>query len=155
MVLPSGIWRLGVLFTADKRGGMLPEWAMNSYVVCLTLVSELLAFMAVGLVARWGEVFPRWAPRLRGRRVPTAAVVVPGAVGATVLTLAFTVAAVASEITNTKINGEPLPGDFPSEVGGWGTYYYYLSYAPLVLWGPMLAVLTYAYWRRRRAATTG
>ncbi|MFC9944236.1 hypothetical protein [Streptomyces pratensis] len=144
-----------MLFTDDERGGMLPEWAMNSSVVLLTLVSELLAFTAVGSVARWGEVFPRRTPWLRGRRVPTAVVVAPGAIGATILTLVFTVAAAVSEITDTKTNGDPLPEDFPSEVGGWHTFYYYLSYVPLVLWGPMLALLTYAYWRRRRAVTSG
>lgn len=148
VVLPSGLWRLGVLFTEDKRGGSLPDWAMDGYVVFLTLVSELLAFAAIGLVARWGEVFPRWVPRLRGRRVPTAAAVVPAAIGAAILTLMFTVIAVTCEVRQTKVNGDPLPDDFPSQVGGWETVYYYISYAPLTLWGPLLGVLAYAYWRR-------
>lgn len=153
VVLPSGIWRLGVLFAPDKRGGSIADWAMNSYVVFLTLLSEVLAFTAIGLVARWGEVFPRWIPWLHGRRVPTAAAVVPATIGATVLTLVFTVIAVVTTATQSKTNGDPLPADFPSRAGGWETVYFYATYVPLVLWGPMLGVLTYAYWRRRRAAS--
>lgn len=64
VVLPSGIWRLGVLFTADKRGGSIEDWAMNGYVVLLTLISEVLAFTTVGLVAHWDEVFPPAAARV-------------------------------------------------------------------------------------------
>ncbi|MFG3282068.1 hypothetical protein [Streptomyces sp. NPDC048111] len=155
VVLPSGIWRLGLLFAPDKRGGSIPGWAMNFYVVLLTLVSEALAFTAIGLVARWGEVFPRWMPRLRGRRVPTAAAVVPAAIATTLLTLVFTVIAIVTRVTQSKANGDPLPADYPSKAGGWETVYFYASYAPLVLWGPMLGILTYGYWRRRRSATNG
>ncbi|MFI5805894.1 hypothetical protein [Streptomyces sp. NPDC051561] len=154
VVLPSGIWRLGVLFAEDKRGGAIEDWAMNGYIVFLTLFSEVLAFAAVGLVARWGEVFPRWVPWLRGRRVPTAAAVVPATIGATVLTLVFTVIATVTTLTRSKTNGDPLPADFPSRAGGWESFYFYASYAPLVLWGPMLGVLAYAYGRRRGSATT-
>ncbi|MFE9559357.1 hypothetical protein ACFYMW_39575 [Streptomyces sp. NPDC006692] len=115
VVLPSGIWRLDVLFAPDKRGGSIADWAMDGYVVFLTLFSEVLAFTAVGLIARWGEVFPRWMPWLRGRRVPTAAVVVPATIGATVLTLVFTVIAIVTTVTQSKTNGDPLPADFPSK----------------------------------------
>ncbi|WP_427891689.1 hypothetical protein ACQHIV_03810 [Kribbella sp. GL6] len=149
VVLPSGIWRLGVLFADQKRGGILPDWVMDGYVIFLTLVSETLAFLAIGLIAHWGEVFPRWLPRLRGRRVPVAAAVVPGLAGAMILTAVFTVVGIAGEIMQTKLNGDPLPADYPSKAGGWHTAYFYVSYAPLVLWGPMLAVLTVAYWHRR------
>lgn len=153
VVLPSGIWRLGVLFDQDKRGGSIEDWAMNGYIVFLTLVSEILAFTAIGLIARWGETFPDWVPRLRGRRVPTAAAVVPAMVGAAALTLVFTIIATVTTVTQSKANGDPLPSDFPSKAGGWEAVYFYASYVPLVLWGPMLGILTYAYWRRRRSAT--
>ncbi|WP_331771057.1 hypothetical protein OG948_46365 (plasmid) [Embleya sp. NBC_00888] len=155
VVLPSSVWRLGVIFGDDKRGGMLPDWAMDGYVVLLSVLSELLAFTAIGLIARWGEVFPRWVPILRGRRVPTAAAAVPAAIGATVLTLMWTAIGVLTEVTQTKLNGDPLPDDFPSRAGGWESAYYYVSYAPLVLWGPLLAAVTIAYLRRRRSAAPG
>lgn len=118
VVLPSGIWRLGVLFTEDKRGGAIEDWAMNGYIVFLTLLSEVLAFTAVGLVARWGEVVPRWMPWLRGRRVPTAAAVVPATIGATILTLVFTVIATVTTVTQSKTNGDPLLYRLP-EQGRW------------------------------------
>ncbi|WP_202541041.1 hypothetical protein [Streptomyces sp. SID2563] len=110
VVLPSGIWRLGVLFAPDKRGGAIEDWAMNGYVVFLTLISEALAFTAVASI---------------------------------------------TTVTQTKINGDPLPADHPSKAGGWEAGYFYAAYAPLVLWGPMLGILTYAYWRRRGSATAG
>ncbi|GAB2620408.1 hypothetical protein GCM10027168_60590 [Streptomyces capparidis] len=145
-VLPSGVWRLPAAFD-DGRG--LGE---RAYVVFLSVLSEALAFTAIGLIARWGEVFPRWVPLLRGRRVPTRAAVVPAAVGAATLTLAFTFLFVVCEIRGTTIRGDDLPADHPSRSGGWEAAWFYACYLPLTLWGPLLAVLTFAYWRRRRAA---
>ena len=72
VVLPSSVWRLPAAAFDSGRG--LGE---RTYVVFLSVVSEALAFTAFGLIARWGEVFPRWLPLLRGRRVPTMAAVVP------------------------------------------------------------------------------
>ncbi|WP_218005788.1 hypothetical protein [Actinomadura hibisca] len=120
------------------------------YILSLSVVSELLAFAAIGLIARWGEVFPRWIPGLGGSRVPTKAAVIPAALGATILTLAFTVLVIVNEIQGTTIRGDDLPADFPSEAGGWEAAWFYLCYTPLILWGPLLAVLTVAYYKRRR-----
>lgn len=74
---------------------------------------------------------------------------VPAALGATALTLLWTVLAFATEIMGTTIRGDALPADFPSRTGGWMAVSYYVCYAPLVLWGPLLGVLTVAYARRR------
>ncbi|MGW8449958.1 hypothetical protein ACWGLO_00485 [Streptomyces niveus] len=146
-VLPSSIWRLPAAF--DDGIGL----GERAYIVALSVVSELLALTAIGLIARWGEVFPRWVPLLRGRRVPIRAAVVPAAVGATILTLFFTVLQIVSAIRGTKIGGDDLPDSAPSQVGGWETASFYVCYVPLTLWGPLLAVLTTAYWKRRRAVT--
>ncbi|MFE2294336.1 hypothetical protein [Streptomyces sp. NPDC059452] len=120
------------------------------YIPSLSVVSELLAFTAIGLIARWGEVFPRWVPRLGGRQVPTKAAVVPAALGATILTLVFTALAVVNEIQGTTIRGDDLPDDFPGEAGGWEAAWFYICYTPLIFWGPLLTVLTVAYGKRRR-----
>ncbi|MFW3475241.1 hypothetical protein ACN24M_28985 [Streptomyces microflavus] len=120
------------------------------YILTLSVTSELLAFSAIGLIARWGEVFPRWIPHLRGRRVPTEAAVIPAALGATVLTLMFTVLAVVNEIQGTTIRGDDRSAEFPGEAGGWEAAWFYICYTPLILWGPLLAVLTVAYYKRRR-----
>ncbi|MEW2079550.1 hypothetical protein AB0941_39435 [Streptomyces sp. NPDC013433] len=145
-VLPSGIWRLPAAF-GDGRG--LGE---RAYVVSLSVLSEILAFTAIGLIARWGEVFPRWIPFLRGRRVPRRAAVLLAAIGVAGLTLLFTLLFIASEIRGTTIRGGDLPADFPSQAGGWEAAWFYFCYAPLTLWGPLLGVLTVAYWKRRSAA---
>ncbi|WP_439679935.1 hypothetical protein [Embleya sp. MST-111070] len=50
----------------------------------------------------------------------------------------------------TTIRGDDLPDDFPSRVGGWEAASYYICYAPLILWGPLLAILTIAYHNRRK-----
>lgn len=36
------------------------------------------AILTIGLIRPWGEIFPRWIPRLRGRRVPIWVAVIPG-----------------------------------------------------------------------------
>ncbi|MEV7561642.1 hypothetical protein [Streptomyces sp. NPDC089795] len=152
-VLPSGLWRLGLLFVdhSSADSGQLPDWLpLEVYVVILSVVSELLAFTAVGLVASWGEVFPRRLPVLGGRRIPVTVAVVPAALGAVALTGLWTVLALVAEVTGTTIQGDPVPADFPSEVGGWSALWFYVCYAPLILWGPLLGVVTVAYWRRRR-----
>ncbi|MFE3446020.1 hypothetical protein ACFXNW_23580 [Nocardia sp. NPDC059180] len=151
--LPSSLWRIGVAFLDDDAAGKrgdLPTWIPGElYVIALSIVSELLAFTAVGLVAAWGERFPRWFPWLHGRRIPTPVAVVPAALGAVILTIMWT-AAFATEFAGVTLRGDPVPADFPSRAGGWETAFYYLCYAPLLLWGPLLAAVTFAYYRRRR-----
>ena len=43
------------------------------------------AVLTLGLIQRWGEVFPRWIPRLRSRRVPVGLAVVPASIVAVVV----------------------------------------------------------------------
>ncbi|MFJ9891642.1 hypothetical protein ACIQRW_38155 [Streptomyces sp. NPDC091287] len=145
VVLPSTIWR----FPAAFHDGFSPG---DLYVIFLSVVSEAAAFAAVGLIAGWGEVFPRWVPFLHGRRVPTGVAVTLGTIGATILTLLWSVLTLLTELNGTTISGEALPDDFPNQVGGWQEVWYHICYTPLILWGPMLAVLTVAYGKRRRAA---
>ncbi|MFI0983447.1 hypothetical protein ACH4SP_41365 [Streptomyces sp. NPDC021093] len=154
VVLPSGLWRLASLFVEAEGGGGdgdLPSWLAGApYMVLLSAVSELLAFTAVGLIAAWGEVFPRWVPWLRGRRVPVVATTVVGALAAVVLTVLWTALFLVTEVAGTTITGEPSPADYPGNVGGWFSVVYYVSYVPLMLWGPLLGAVVVAYWRRRR-----
>ncbi|MET9022938.1 hypothetical protein ABZV93_23445 [Actinopolymorpha sp. NPDC004070] len=150
-VLPSSLWRIAAvtfhlpIVTDPPRGGQPLGMPDEVYVVVLSAVSELLAFTAVGLVARWGEVFPWWVPGLRGRRVPTAAAVVPAALGATVLTVLWTKVFAGLHASL----GHPAPPGDPIAEHGWRLVVFVGSYAPLLLWGPLLAAVTVAYWRRR------
>ncbi|WP_432196853.1 hypothetical protein [Streptomyces sp. bgisy027] len=141
VVVPSSIWRLPAAFDDGI------ELGERTCVVFPSILSEALAFTAIGLIARWGEVFVRWIPFLHGRRVPTTAAVIPAAVGATILTLQF----IVSEIRHTTIRGDDLPADSPGRASGWEAAWFYFC-TPLILWGPLLAVLTVVYGKRRRAA---
>ncbi|GAA3248223.1 hypothetical protein ACFO1B_39260 [Dactylosporangium siamense] len=143
VVLPSSLWRLPAAFL---HGGGL---GVEVYVVCLSIVAELVAFTAVGLVASWGERFPSWIPWLRGRTVPALVAVVPATVAAVFLTVLWIVAFIAV-FRGVTAGGAPVPSDFPTQQGVWSATIFYICYLPLLLWGPLLAVVTYAYHRRRR-----
>src|SRR5262245_8487312 len=92
--LPSGLWRIagacGVPLGFGVGSGLHPSELgalERGYLVVLSLLAELLAFLTVGLVSRWGEVLPRWIPWLGGRPVPPFAAFVPAILGASLLTL--------------------------------------------------------------------
>ena len=91
-VLPAGVWRsrLGCGVTlgftrAALEADDMPGWGTVS-VVFLTLLTEGLALLTLGLVRPWGEVVPGWVPRLRRAPHPACAVVVPATVGGVLLT---------------------------------------------------------------------
>ncbi|MDA0564457.1 hypothetical protein LG943_08975 [Streptomonospora sp. S1-112] len=146
VVLPATLWRLPLVFSEEAGPGEA------AYVVLLSVVSELLAFTAVGMVAGWGERFPRWVPWLRGRRVPTPVAVFPASVGAVLLTALWTWI-FAAHFAGLTLRGDPIPADYPTQAGGWQAAVFYACYLPLLLWGPLLAAVTWAYWRRRRLSS--
>lgn len=154
-VLPASVWRIGMEIQATITGhaedgrGQVPVWLpMLGYVILLSIVSEVLAFTAYGLVASWGEVFPRWIPGLRGRRVPPLLAVVPAALGAFVLTALWTDAAIGVAI-GRDIRGRPTGPGHLLNPATWQGDLVIVCYAPLLLWGPLLGALTVAYWKRR------
>jgi hypothetical protein len=159
-VLPASLWRIALgafhmpIGRADIGSGVTPSGVpgvpLGLYVIVLSVISEMLAFSAVGLVSAWGEVFPRWIPVLSGRRVPTLAAVVPAALGAVVLTLLWTWVAVSFSL-GMRINGRPLGSDSVLSFDDWKGLVAVIAYAPLLLWGPLLAAATIGYWKRRRS----
>ena len=160
ILFPSSLWRIavGTFHLPIGRGAIgsgigpsgVPGVPIELYVIVLSIVSELLAFTAVGLVSTWGEVFPRWIPVLRGRRVPALAAVVPAALGAVVLTLLWTWVAVSFSL-GMRINGRPLGSDSVLSLEDWKGLVAVIAYAPLLLWGPLLGAVTISYWKRRRS----
>ena len=89
--------------------------------------------LTVGLISRWGEVFPRWLPVLRGRAVPAAvALVVAGAI-----TLA------GRSIIQPVVTGDANLGEAGAEA---------LLIFPFPIWGPLLGAAAIAYYLRRRGA---
>ncbi|MGW7582132.1 hypothetical protein ACWGKU_07700 [Kitasatospora sp. NPDC054768] len=154
-VLPSCLWRIGGFILGLPlldHGPTPPEqdpasfdggWA---YILALSVVSEALALLCFGLVARWGEVWPRWIPVLGGRPVPVLAAVVPAGLGSAAL-MVFPYAMVMFSLGLT-IRGDRHIGLITH---GWQTVAFWFGYLPLAAWGPLLAVLTVHYYRRRRA----
>jgi hypothetical protein len=148
-LVPSGLWRIAVALGAPSgfaEGDVLHAdnfpGALSFYLIGLSVVAELFGLLTLGLVQRWGEVLPGWVPFLGGRRIPVWAAVVPAALGATILTV---VATMGAWIWNGPENmGHP---DAPNGIAYWVMT---VCYAPLLLWGPLLAVVTVAYYRRRR-----
>ncbi|MQS11004.1 hypothetical protein F7Q99_01580 [Streptomyces kaniharaensis] len=144
--VPSGLWRIALAFGLPvgysdevlRQDFSIPGWGVV-YVVALSVVSEALALLTIGLVRPWGEVVPRWVPFVGGRRVPPLAAVVPAALGALSLTVLW------SDFLFWWVDEQhpALDGPWQDIVG--------VFYQPLVLWGPLLAAVTFSYYRRHRA----
>lgn len=138
--VPSGLWRLAIAGLARHETEAMgaPGWG-SLFLVVLTVLAEAAAFLAYGLVRRWGEVWPRWIPGLGGRTVPVPAAVVPAALGS-LITLLYGVGYVYTTLNVSM------------DASTWGMVLLNVAYAPLVLWGPLLTALTVHYYRRRRRA---
>lgn len=100
------------------------------------------ALLTLGLVQRWGEVFPRWIPFLRGRLVPVGLALVPGYLVSALLAsagLMFIRLALTGRLTASF-------GELATEIEPW-------MWVPEMLWpvwGAALATATYLYQVRRR-----
>lgn len=100
------------------------------------------AVLTLGLVQKWGEVFPRWMIGLRGRRVPIGLATVPARV------VAVTVTSAGLMYWRFAVTGK-----FGTELGfADGQWAAILPEVFWPLWGAALAVASYAYEIRRRAA---
>jgi len=105
--------------------------------VWLGTFGVLGAVLTLGLVQRWGEVFPAWLPGLAGRRVPIRLATIPASVVA--------VALIPAGIAFVRSTFRDELGALSS--AGWATY------APTLLfpvWGIALGAAAYAYHLRRR-----
>lgn len=96
------------------------------------------ATLTLGLVQRWGEVFPRWIPALGGKPVRPRTAIIPASLVAVLMTSA-----------GLEHYRAAILGYFPEGSTGenWGTV------APgylWPLWGAALGAATYAYYLRRR-----
>jgi hypothetical protein len=101
------------------------------------------AILTLGLVQRWGEVFPRWVPFLGGQRVPIPLAVVPASLVAVLVT---TAGLMFVRLTVTGRLGAIL-GEGVLTTENWA------ALAPELLWplwGAALGAATLAYYYRRR-----
>ncbi|WP_234392960.1 hypothetical protein [Streptomyces pactum] len=136
----SGIW-----LTLESRG-----------LDATVLLAALGVFLLWGLVRPWGQVFPRWAPFLRGRRVPRRLPLTPALIGAATLApygvfgLGYLTLATTGVVTMRR-------GDFPSPADA--LLVAWIGMIAFAAYGIALAVAARSYWSRTRplpaAAPTG
>lgn len=131
LVLPSGIWRVALTFGAPVARIDDPSTGLAVYQIVLTVVAELPAFLTLGLVREWGEVFPHRLPFLGGRPVGvrgTTSAAPAGAGALFALTGWFTYAAVAG--VGRGAPGTHVEGPFQEAL-------FAVCYLPLVAWAPL------------------
>ncbi|MBB4943934.1 hypothetical protein FHR32_008335 [Streptosporangium album] len=140
VVLPSSLWRVALV--AGIPTGIAQPVIIGAgekvYILSLSVVSELAAFMTLGLVRPWGEVVPRWIPLLGGRRVRPLAAVIPACIGAGLVAL-ICAWAVRGLLVGLTDQWSPA-----------GLAVLAVCYLPLLAWGPLLLAVTWSYWRRHR-----
>lgn len=149
-LLPSGLWRCAIAVGmpsgfgegSELHASNFPGWTSLN-LVALSVFAECLGLLALGLIGAWGERVPRWVPVLGGRNIPVLAAVVPAALGAAAVTVIAGMAACGGW------QGQFEAADAPKGASAWLMT---ACYVPLLAWGPLLAVVTVAYYRRRRAA---
>jgi hypothetical protein len=154
LVLPSGLWRIGLVFGfsmgieaasgVNSSSGLVRGWGMVPVLV-LTALSEGVALLSLGLVRPWGETVPAWVPIAGGRRIPPTAATVVATAGALALTAIWTFATINFFVLT--VSGSPSEGFLFAN--GWWEALLIACYVPLLLWGPLLLVLTRAYYLRR------
>ncbi|MFF3067501.1 hypothetical protein ACFVSN_14465 [Kitasatospora sp. NPDC057904] len=148
IALPSTLWRLAMAIGVPvgySTEVLRHDYGIpgNGYLVlpAICVLQEGAALLTLGLVRDWGIVAPRWLPLIGGKQVRTWAAVTAALLGAAILTaVTISQAAVWDSVDSENLKG------MHRAVMGW-------LYMPLLLWGPLLAVVTvnYASRRRRRA----
>jgi hypothetical protein len=126
-----------------RRGQERGMWTAGLFLANFGLVGAVLM---LGLVQRWGEVFPRWMIGLAGRRVPIALAVVPASLVSVLLVVGgialwSALAQMVAALVAGGAEGIGLIGATIFQVG------------PTLLfpvWGVALAVATAGYYYRRR-----
>ncbi|WP_245766853.1 hypothetical protein [Streptomyces colonosanans] len=126
---------LGIPVGFDTTGLDIPGW-FTVMCIAMSLGVEGLTLLTLGLVKPWGEVVPHWIPLIGGKRVAPLAAVIPASLGAALLMLL------------TIPNARGFGGAQGAPTGP-ALVVMDACYAPLLLWGPLLGVVTISYYRRR------
>lgn len=128
-------WALGIPLGISeeflREGQKTGMWLAGA---ALSVVDVAGALLTLGLVRRWGEVFPRWMVGLSGRRVPPAMAIIPASLVSVMVTSA-----------GLQVVRDFLANGFPAD--GWATTAPGLVWP---LWGAGLGAATLAYYYRRR-----
>jgi hypothetical protein len=98
------------------------------------------SLLSLGLIQRWGEIYPRWIPFLHGKPVRPRVAIIPAALVSILL--------VSAGLNAIRAR---LLGYYPEHSGlndaNWGTA---ISGLLFPLWGIALGIATLAYFYRRR-----
>ncbi|WP_432587794.1 hypothetical protein ABVG11_21055 [Streptomyces sp. HD1123-B1] len=130
-------WALGIpLGISDELWEEGKEDHLWYWGAGLATLGALGALLTLGLVRRWGEVFPRWMVGLRGKRVPPLLAIVPASLVALLITIAG--------VMYIRLE---IQGKFDNQSEDWGTTVPEMFWP---LWGAALAAATLAYHLRRR-----
>ncbi|NJP93520.1 hypothetical protein HCN51_29425 [Nonomuraea sp. FMUSA5-5] len=134
--LPYALYRLTWLTPwptdADVTGALRADTRLQGLLLAFAALAG--AALTLGLISRWGEVFPRWVPIVHGRPVPVGLPVIAGGTVAGLCCLAS-----PGLVIDSVLRGQPGA----------------LLLWPYPLWGALLAVAVLAYWLRRRAVPAG
>jgi hypothetical protein len=128
-------------FRHGQESGM---WVMGAFFLGNFMLVG--AILMLGLLQRWGEVFPRWMVGLAGRRVPIALAVIPASLASVLLivggiTIWFDLPPMVAALAAAGAQEMEFIGAILFELG------------PTLLfpvWGVALAVATLGYYYRRR-----
>jgi hypothetical protein len=128
-----------------RRGQERGIWIAGLSMAAFGLVGVVLM---LGLVQRWGEVFPRWMIGLAGRRVPIALAVVPASLVSVLLVVGGMV--IWFGLNQMVARAASMAGG-AKDAGIIGQIFF--GVGPTLLfpvWGAALAVATLGYYYRRR-----
>ncbi len=151
LLLPACLWRLPFAVHVEmgqvQTGGMPAYWLSVPYVLGLSVLTEVIAILTVGLVRGWGEVAPAWIPLIGGRRVRPLAAFFPAVLGGLILTVLFTAVPLGDDRSLTLYGVVDNVG-YSSDA--WELLAT-VCVAPIAAWGPVTIALAIAYYRRRTA----
>lgn len=125
-------WRLHMLGWGAgwSQAPLFREGGALAYVLGLVTVEAGATLLTLGLVQRWGEVWPAWVPGLGGRRIPPRFVLIVAITGATILTAI--VAVTAWQLVDATRRGISNP--VTQVEAGWLRAFMLAHYVPSVLW---------------------
>jgi hypothetical protein len=133
-------WALGIPLGMTKKywqqGQARGEWTSGLFLATVGMVGALLT---LGLIQRWGEIFPSWIPRLGGQRVPIALAVAP----ASIMSVLFIV-------TGLNVWSGYLQLARGAAETGQDLWIIVGPVFVFPIWGAALAVATLGYYFRRR-----
>ena len=134
---------LGMSEAYLRLGQETGTWTSGLFLATFGLVGAVLT---LGLVQRWGEVFPRWMIGLAGRRVPIGLAVVPASLVSVLLIVGGIGiwSALAKMVTALEAGGAEGMGII------WAIIFQVGPTLLFPVWGVALAVATLGYYYRRR-----